>query len=200
MDAPQNFRTAFNGFHREDVVRYLEYLNAKHTTQVNQLNSEAESLRQQVAKLEEELAAKPAAAQDQSQEIEALNAQLEAAAAEKQALEAKCAEMEQLLDERSAPTPAPSPSLAEQELEAYRRAERAERIATQRADQIYDSVNSVLSQASGKIDGVSADLGTMADQVSAQLRQLEAAVSTSKLALQEAVETMNTLRPNRSEN
>lgn len=197
MEAPQNFRSAFNGFNREDVVRYLEYLNAKHNTQINQLNTEAQTLRQQVAKLEEELAAKPAV-QDQSQEVKGLNAQLEAAAAEKEALEAKCTELEQLLDEQSAPDAAPS--LAEQELEAYRRAERAERIATQRADQIYDSVDAVLAQASGKIDGVSADLGAMADQVSAQLRQLESAVSISKLALQEAVETMNSLRPTRSEN
>ena len=45
MSAPQNFRSAFNGFNREDVVRYLEYLNSRHTSQVNQLTSEAEYLR-----------------------------------------------------------------------------------------------------------------------------------------------------------
>ena len=39
-----NFRSAFNGFHREDVVHYIEYLNAKHTTEVNQLNAELEQL------------------------------------------------------------------------------------------------------------------------------------------------------------
>ena len=45
MAAPQNFRTAFNGFHKEDVVRYLEYINSKHSAQVNQLTSEADFLR-----------------------------------------------------------------------------------------------------------------------------------------------------------
>ena len=45
MPAPQNFRSAFNGFNREDVVRYLEYINAKHTAEVNQLTSEADYLR-----------------------------------------------------------------------------------------------------------------------------------------------------------
>ena len=45
MSAPQNFRSAFNGFHREDVVRYLEYINNKHLAQVNQLTSELEGLR-----------------------------------------------------------------------------------------------------------------------------------------------------------
>ena len=40
MAASQNFRSAFNGFNREDVVHYLEYLNTKHTNQVNQLTAE----------------------------------------------------------------------------------------------------------------------------------------------------------------
>ena len=38
----QNFRTAFNGFNREDVVHYLEYLNTRHQNQINQLTAEAE--------------------------------------------------------------------------------------------------------------------------------------------------------------
>lgn len=41
----QHFRTAFNGFNKEDVVRYLEYINNKHQNQVNQLNTEMEELR-----------------------------------------------------------------------------------------------------------------------------------------------------------
>jgi len=45
MSTPQNFRSAFNGFNREDVASYLEYLNSKHTAQINQLTSEADFLR-----------------------------------------------------------------------------------------------------------------------------------------------------------
>ena len=41
----QTFRSALNGFNREDVVRYLEYINAQHTTELNQLRSELEYLR-----------------------------------------------------------------------------------------------------------------------------------------------------------
>ena len=37
MASAQNFRSAFNGFNREDVVHYIEYLNAKHTGALNQL-------------------------------------------------------------------------------------------------------------------------------------------------------------------
>ena len=48
MSTPQSFRSAFNGFNREDVVHYLEYLNTKHNNQINQLTADNESLRQQV--------------------------------------------------------------------------------------------------------------------------------------------------------
>ena len=36
----QNFRTAFHGFNREDVVRFLETATARHTAEVNQLRDE----------------------------------------------------------------------------------------------------------------------------------------------------------------
>ena len=32
----QTFRSAFNGFNREDVVRYIEYLNTRHNDQLAQ--------------------------------------------------------------------------------------------------------------------------------------------------------------------
>ena len=45
MAAQQNFRSAFNGFNREDVAHYLEYINTKYTNQINQLTAENEELR-----------------------------------------------------------------------------------------------------------------------------------------------------------
>ena len=35
MSQNHNFRSAIGGFNRQDVVRYIEYLNNKHTDQVN---------------------------------------------------------------------------------------------------------------------------------------------------------------------
>ena len=64
MASAQNFRSAFNGFNREDVVRYLEYLNTKHQNQINQLTAEAEELRAQLAQ-------QPA--EDQVEELEVVN-------------------------------------------------------------------------------------------------------------------------------
>ena len=54
MAQSQNFRTAFNGFNREDVVHYLEYLNARHQSQIQQLTAEAEELRERAAQQPED--------------------------------------------------------------------------------------------------------------------------------------------------
>lgn len=194
MAAQQNFRSAFNGFNREDVVRYLEFINAKHVSQVNQLTSENEELRSR-------LAAQPS--EDQLALLEQLQqrcAELEERIAEsetqKAQLEETCARLQQQLEAqaKTEAVPAADPSA---ELEAYRRAERAEREARERAELVYYQANGVLTEATAKVDGISAEITDMADQVMAQLTQLQMAVSSSKQALQDASSIMNIIRPNK---
>ena len=176
MPAPQNFRTAFNGFHREDVVRYLEYLNTKHTTEVNQLNSEADFFR---SKLENVISAEEYAALE----------------AERDELKARCEELEAAL---AAAQAAPVEAAADpaQELEAYRRAERTARQAKERAELVYHQINGVLAEATVKVDSVSTQISGMADQVMSQLTQLQVAIGNSKQALKDAASTMYAIRPN----
>ena len=56
MAAPQNFRSAFNGFNRQDVVHYLEYINTKHQDQINSLTAETEDLHRQLEELQAQAA------------------------------------------------------------------------------------------------------------------------------------------------
>jgi len=51
MDEFQTFRSAFNGFRREDVVRYIEYMNNKHNAQVEQLNNQLQTAYAELAQL-----------------------------------------------------------------------------------------------------------------------------------------------------
>ena len=200
MSAPQNFRTAFNGFHREDVVRYLEYLNNKHQSQVNQLTSELEELRANLDRKPE--------VEDQSElvaslqeECAALNSQIGDLSAEKAELEARVAELEQQVEEMDGEEAEQKATVLSatqtEELEAYRRAERIEREAKERSELVYFQANSVLTEASAKVDGLSADITDLADQVMQQLTQLQMAVSSSKQALQDAASIMNTIKPNK---
>ena len=200
MAAAQNFRSAFNGFNREDVVHYLEYLNAKHSSQLNQLTAENEALRKQVdalpelesqqllvSSLEEKCAELTRQLEETQSRCTGLEQQLEAA-------QAQCAELQQA-QPAEAPEPVLSPS-ASDELEAYRRAERIEREARERAELVYFQATSVLTEVWVMVDGISADITEMADKVMTQLTQLQVAVSSSKQALQDASSIMGAIRPN----
>jgi len=210
MAAPQNFRSAFNGFNREDVVHYIEYLNARHTEELNQLRSEVEFLNEKLRQTD--TGSSPSEALSQSE-------------AAREALEARCAELEALLEtapadnhtaqleqkiqdlERqlaaavNAKAPAaPAPANpVEQELEAYRRAERTERLARERAEQIYRTTNACLADATIKVDEAASQIGEMSDRVMQQLAQLQNAVTGSKQALRDAAATMFAIRPGSTE-
>ena len=72
----QNFRSALGGFNREDVVHYIELLNNKHNSQVNQLNTELQTLRAQLEEAQAAPAVDPAVV-EQLAAAETRNAQLE---------------------------------------------------------------------------------------------------------------------------
>lgn len=190
MNAPQNFRTAFNGFHREDVVRYLEYITAKHNSQVNQLRNELEYLQQQVDRL--------SAAPEAASEVAQLREQLEESMSIRTALEARCAGLEQELEAALAASTAQEQSCRltdAMELETYRRAERIEREARERAEQIHQSTNALLAGARGQVDSVAQALSGATDAFLAQLSQLQGTVDASRQALTEAAQAMGELEP-----
>ena len=199
MAAPQNFRTSFNGFNREDVVRYIEYINARHHSQLEQLSGEAEYLRQQLEQYQDS----PAVA-DELETLQAqcasLQAQLEDSLSIRRALEARCNGLERELEEaiaaRNQAEEAHSATRChvEQELEAYRRAERMERLARERAELVYDRTNGILADATAQVDGVADQIGSLADTVMAQLEQLRSVVGTSKDALKSAASSLYGLR------
>lgn len=178
MSAPAKFRSAFNGFNREDVAHYLEYINNKHTTQVNQLTSEADFLRTKLETLQ--------SCEDQAEQIAALEAERDALRAQVEALQARCAELEQAA--------APVCTVSE-ELEVYRRAERTERAARERADLIYRQASGVLGEASVRVNDVAAQVGPMAEEILAQLSRLQSTISAGKQSLQDAAVILSTLRP-----
>ena len=200
MATPQRFRSAFNGFNREDVVHYLEYINTKHNNQISQLSAENQELRTALEQRPEE---------DQTELVESLQNQCTDLTEQLEAERNRCAELTARLealqaqcDALSQQTPPAEPAevmsaLATEELEAYRRAERIEREARERAELVYFQANGVLKEASAKVDGISADITDMADQVMLQLTQLQIAVSSSKQALQDASSIMSSIRPNK---
>ena len=78
MALQQDFRSAFNGFNREDVVHYIEQVNAKHNAEISRLNSDIQYLQEQLSLnaetpapvCDEELEAKLQAQADRIAELE----------------------------------------------------------------------------------------------------------------------------------
>ena len=188
--AEQNtFRSAFNGFNREDVVRYNEYLNAQHASEINRLNSELSFLRAQ--------AEQPPVAPDTTEKDELIEQQaarirelFDLNKAQEKRITALTANLDEALQQQIC-----YKSRIEEELEAYRRAERIERMARERAEQMYNQANAVLADATVKVDDAAAVISQMSDKVMAELAELQSAVSGSKQALSDAAATMYAIRP-----
>lgn len=170
MAESHKFRREFRGFNREDVVHYIEFLNKKNTTLVNQLKAENQGLKDELAALRNS----------------GVDAEKDAIIAD---LQAKLDELTAAQEQQVSYTP------TEEELEAYRRAERAERAAKERAQQLYQQATATLSEATTLVDTAAQQFGVIAEQVSQQIAQLQAAVDSSKSALQDAAATMYAIRP-----
>ena len=168
--ANQHFRTAMNGFNKQDVVRYIEYLNNQHNAQVAQLKNQ---LRNAQAAVDEQL-----------------KMQLEAA-------QARCAELEAKLAEVPvAPaTPVAPAAPTDQELEAYRRAEQAERLAMERAQQIYTQANAILADTTAKAESAYACIVDLAQQANAHMQAYQEAIAGSQSLFRDAVDALGAVKP-----
>lgn len=193
-----NFRSSLHGFNRQDVANYLEYLNNRHAAQVNQLNTDLEALRRQAEAPAEDpqRTALEARCRELEQQLEAARKERDEALAQREAAEQKLASARQ--DREEALLRSCGEKLeASRELEAYRRAERTERMARERAEQVYSETGTVLTQASNRIEAALRQMTGISQQVTGQLDTLQTAIASSRLALQDAAQTIDKLKPSR---
>ena len=178
MSETRKFRTALNGFNRQDVVQYIEYLNNRNRAQVQQLNDQLKAARE--------------APNEEVARLEARITELEAQ------LEARDAEIAALQPRQETPAPAEPQVVAvsstEQELEAYRRAERAERQAHERARAVYEKANAVLADVTIQADEYARAMDLACVQLIAALDTYKNAVALSRPKLDEATRTLATIR------
>lgn len=233
MSAIKSFRSAFNGFNREDVVHYIEYMNNKHNATINQLNNELQTLTNELAVLrakpdqDPELVAQLKESRSTntalSEEVETLRGQIDTltreAADAKAAQEAIVKELEQancnhadqdslrqeldaakqeLADTKLQLEQARQAAATAQlnyELEAYRRAERAERMAGERVNRMYEQVNSILADAALQADENATLIGQAADRFVAQLSELQATIAQSSNTMKDTAAAICAVRP-----
>lgn len=180
MAVNHNFRSSMSGFNREDVVRYIEYMNTKHAEEIDALNAEMDLLRQNTCSPEQQ-----AYVADLEQKCSDLSAQLEQALSANAELKLRNAQL----------AAKAGSSTHEQELNAYRRAESIERQAKERSEQMFNQAAGTLAQATTQVDDAATAFIGVADQVTSQLDALRKAIDSSKNALRDAATTMYSIQP-----
>ena len=188
MAEVQNFRSAFNGFNREDVVHYIEYINNRHNAERNQLLSQLQTAEEELAALR----GVPAVDEETLALLAETTQRLEQSQQQCAALEAELAEVREQLAAAAAEQ---SRLQTEEELAAYRRAERAERVANERVNQLYAQANGALADATVKVDTAADQVAEAAEAVIAQLSTLQTAVIGSKNSLRDAAAALYAVRP-----
>lgn len=188
MAANQNFRNAFNGFNKEDVLHYIEYLNSKNAFAMNQLKSENQSLMAEV----EQLRAEPKRDPDLEQQCASVQAENESLQEQLCAMEQEVA---RLKGELAAAEQKAANRVTSEELEAYRRAERMERAAQERTQQIYRQVTGTLAETATQVDEAANEFKRLSQEMDVHMAQMQDMVDRSRNALLNASATMYSIRP-----
>ena len=200
MAETTQFRAALHGYNREDVVAFIDRMTKEHQEALNRLQEKNNQLRAQLDEANAALAeaGENAEAQMALDEANSLIADLRAQNAEQEErirsleealengqngpeaeAETAAAPITQDLDEPIPPVAevlpvdvAPTKDYTELELAAYRRAELAERLARERADDVYRQMQSVFYQANDKLEGGKADLDQLCQTLTADVKQM----------------------------
>ena len=162
-DQTQRFRSALNGFNREDVVQFIQSLTARHDRELADLKEEKKRLQ--------------AALDKSGGEVDALRQRI----AE---LEGQLAEANTALEEATAPQPEPEkPDWNAQELAAYRRAEEVERQSRERAKQLHRELTGLVADASVQMEEANDALEQAMAQITEDLTRLQTAMAAGKKVL-----------------
>lgn len=172
------FRSSLGGFHRGDVANYIESLSREHAAAMKEKTGQIDALRAEL--------------QEAEAEKRALQDQLDDALA---ALEAATAPAEDEAEDETEAEPEEAPDYPKLELEAYRRAEATERLATQRAQQLKRELVDFLENTTARYQQTGEDIAALAEDLKSGLKRLEENLSELDLLFGETAEHLETLTP-----
>lgn len=160
------FRAALHGFNRSDVITYLSELAAAHAAQLEEKEAQLLSAQDENARLQQELASMKALIED---ETDAAGIEDDENEADAEAIEDPSpADDFEIISEPDADN-----SVVNQELEAYRRAERCEREARQRAGKVYEEACAAVDSAKRRLNEQEVQLSEMSESLSQSVNALQ---------------------------
>lgn len=179
------FRSSLGGFHRGDVANYIESLSMQHAAAMKEKSG-------QIDVLQAELLAARQKLEEAEEEKRALQIKLDDALA---ALEAATAPAEDEAEDETEAEVEEAPDYPKLELEAYRRAEATERLATQRAQQLKRELVDFLENTTARYQQTGEDIAALAEDLKSGLKRLEENLSELDLLFGETAEHLETLTP-----
>lgn len=179
------FRSSLGGFHRGDVANYIESLSRQHAAAMKEKSGQIDALQAELLAARQKL-------QEAEEEKRALQDQLDDALA---ALEAATAPAEDEAEDETEAEVEEAPDYPKLELEAYRRAEATERLATQRAQQLKRELVDFLENTTARYQQTGEDIAALAEDLKSGLKRLEENLSELDLLFGETAEHLETLTP-----
>ncbi len=179
------FRSSLGGFHRGDVANYIESLSMQHAAAMKEKSGRIDALQAELLAARQKL-------QEAEEEKRALQIKLDDALA---ALEAATAPAEDEAEDETEAEVEEAPDYPKLELEAYRRAEATERLATQRAQQLKRELVDFLENTTARYQQTGEDIAALAEDLKSGLKRLEENLSELDLLFGETAEHLETLTP-----
>ena len=179
------FRSSLGGFHRGDVANYIESLSMQHAAAMKEKSGQIDALQAELLAARQKL-------EEAEAEKRALQIKLDDALA---ALEAATAPAEDEAEDETEAEPEEAPDYPKLELEAYRRAEATERLATQRAQQLKRELVDFLENTTARYQQTGEDIAALAEDLKSGLKRLEENLSELDLLFGETAEHLETLTP-----
>ena len=179
------FRSSLGGFHRGDVANYIESLSMQHAAAMKEKSGQIDALQAELLAARQKL-------EEAEEEKRSLQDQLDDALA---ALEAATAPAEEAAEDETEAEVEEAPDYPKLELEAYRRAEATERLATQRAQQLKRELVDFLENTTARYQQTGEDIAALAEDLKSGLKRLEENLSELDLLFGETAEHLETLTP-----
>ena len=179
------FRSSLGGFHRGDVANYIESLSMQHAAAMKEKSGQIDALQAELLAARQKL-------EEAEEEKHALQIKLDDALA---ALEAATAPAEDEAEDETEAEVEEAPDYPKLELEAYRRAEATERLATQRAQQLKRELVDFLENTTARYQQTGEDIAALAEDLKSGLKRLEENLSELDLLFGETAEHLETLTP-----
>ncbi len=178
------FRTSMGGFKRSDVTNYIENLCAEHMKVQKELRDERDDLFARLTKNEKEL-------QEQTASVEALRQQLRETEMSLSSTENALNEAMEMLEEQQVAEP--SPDYVAMELEAYRRAEATERLASERALRLRQKMDDLLDSVSSRYEQSGQEIQVLSEDLKNNLQRLQETIAELELIFNEATDSFDGL-------